>query len=346
MKQRVGFMNNFENTNDLCLDVRHLKTFFPVYKGSFFKRKMGEIKAVNDVSFQIKRAKTMGMVGESGCGKTTVGRSILLLNRPTSGEIIYNGINIMALNYQEIRALRKKIQMVFQDPFGSINPRMTAGDVIGEPLLIHHICQTKYEYQKTIAELFLMVGLDPGMADWYPHEFSGGQRQRIVIARALSVKPDLLICDEPVSALDVSIQAQIINLLEELQEKYHLTYLFISHDLSVVKHISDTIAVMYMGNIVEIAHRKELYDHPRHPYTRALFSSVPIPDPRLEAKRKPFIIKGEVASLINPPSGCKFHPRCPYATNDCKKNSPVLRLCASDTIDKTQHWVACFLSTI
>jgi oligopeptide transport system ATP-binding protein len=334
-------MNSLQNTKDVCLDVRHLKTFFPVYKGSFFKRKIGEIKAVDDVSFHIKRAKTLGMVGESGCGKTTLGRSILLLNRPSSGEILYNGVNIMTLNHQEIRALRKKIQMVFQDPFGAINPRMTAGDVVGEPLLIHQMCQTKNEYQHTIETLFLMVGLDPCMADRYPHEFSGGQRQRIIIARALSVKPDFLICDEPVSALDVSIQAQIINLLEELQEKYHLTYLFISHDLSVVKHISDTIAVMYMGNIVEIAHKNELYDHPRHPYTKALFSSVPIPDPSIEAKRKPFIIEGEVANLIDLPSGCHFHPRCPYVTEDCKNNVPVLKLCASDTMNERQHWVAC-----
>ena len=342
-------MNNIKEKNNFRLDVRNLKTYFPLYKGKIFKKQIGEIKAVDDVSFQIPDGKTMGMVGESGCGKTTIGRSIILLNKPISGEIFYNFENILKFNKQQIRNFRKKIQMVFQDPFGSINPRMTAGDIVGEPLIVHNICQTKGEYNDKIEEMFIMAGLNPNMISRYPHEFSGGQRQRIVIARALSVKPEFIVCDEPVSALDVSIQAQIINLLEELQEKFNLTYLFISHDLSVVRHISDIIAVMYMGNIVEIADRIELYNNPLHPYTKALLSSVPIPDPLIESDREPFIIKGEVTSFTNLPSGCKFHPRCPNIKKECKENIPILKSYLSSSINKNDteniekgHMAACF----
>ncbi|KPA08892.1 peptide ABC transporter substrate-binding protein [Candidatus Magnetomorum sp. HK-1] len=350
MNLHVGSMNKSNENNRILLNVRNLITNFPLYKGSIFKRKIGKIQAVDNVSFQIKQSKTLGLVGESGCGKTTVGRSILLLNKYSSGEILYNGKNILKLNKQQLHMFRKEVQMIFQDPFGSINPRMTAGDVVGEPLIIHHLCQTKSDYRKKIEHLFEIVGLNPGMINRYSHEFSGGQRQRIVIARALSVQPKFLICDEPLSSLDVSIQAQIINLLEDLQKRFNLTYLFISHDLSVVRHISDTIAVMYMGNIIEIAGQMALFKNPLHPYTKALLYSVPIPDPLIEEKREHFMrIKGEIASHTNLPSGCKFHPRCPHATQKCKMSSPQLKSYLSSfkeekekNADETEHFVACF----
>ena len=327
-------MNHNSNQLNKSLDVNNLVATFPVYKGTVFKKKIGEIKVVDDVSFHIHKGKTLGLVGESGCGKTTIGRTILLLNRPSSGEIIFEGTAINQLKQKQLRPIRKRMQMIFQDPYASIDPRMRSGDIVGEPLLIHKLTQTKKEYHETIAQLFDMVGLNPRMIDRYPHEFSGGQRQRIVIARALSVQPELIICDEPVSSLDVSIQAQIINLLEDLQEKFQLTYLFIAHDLAVVRHISDTIAVMYMGNIIEIANRMELYHNPLHPYTKALLASVPIPDPEVEANRVHINIKGEISSLMNPPTGCKFHPRCPHVKAKCKTIVPTFK---SYSVDYSQN---------
>jgi oligopeptide transport system ATP-binding protein len=326
-----------KNSNHTLLKVKDLKVHFPIFKGSVFKKKVGDVKAVDGVNFRITRGETLGLVGESGCGKTTTGRAILQLDRPTAGEIYFDGNKITDLRDEQLRLLRRQMQMIFQDPFGSLNPRMTAGEIIGEPLLIHKLTADLHEYREKIRELLQVVGLKPAMFERYPHEFSGGQRQRIGVARALSVRPDLIICDEPVSALDVSIQAQIINLLEELQEKFDLTYLFIAHDLAVVRHISDRIAVMYLGEIVEIATRRDLYRHPLHPYTRSLLSAVPVPDPVVEAEREHILLEGEVPSPFNPPGGCKFHPRCPRAGRSlCGEKAPVLKKVAG-----AEHWVAC-----
>ncbi|CAI8011732.1 Oligopeptide transport ATP-binding protein AppF [Geodia barretti] len=286
--------------------------YFPVTSGILFQRAVAYIKAVDDISFTVRRGETLGLVGESGCGKTTTGRCILRLYKPTEGEIL-------------MRAMRRQMQIIFQDPYSSLNPRMTAGNIIGEPLAVHGLVNNKREYRERVAELLTNVGLNPYMADRFPHEFSGGQRQRIGVARALSVDPAFIVCDEPVSALDVSIQAQIINLLEDLQERYNLTYLFIAHDLSVVRHISDRVAVMYLGKLVEIADRNAIYENPQHPYTRALLSAVPIPDPVLDAQRERIILTGEVPSPLNPPSGCVFHPRCPMVTEDCSRVLPETR---------------------
>jgi oligopeptide transport system ATP-binding protein len=329
-----------ENNNNILLAVNNLALYFPIFKGIIFKKKIGEVKAVDGVSFSITSGETLGLVGESGCGKTSTGRAILQLDHPTSGEVIFEGADITKLNKYELRPLRKKIQIIFQDPFGSLDPRMTVRDIIGEPLLIHNLNGSKAEYRDQVAHLMETVGLNPRMVDRYPHEFSGGQRQRIGIARALSVRPSLIICDEPVSALDVSIQAQIINLLEELQEKFHLTYLFIAHDLAVVRHISNRIAVMYLGEIVEFADRNDLYHNPMHPYTQALITAVPIPDPSIEAERKHVLISGEVPSPFNPPSGCKFHTRCPHIHDLCRNKAPRL-----NPVNDRGHQVACHLST-
>ena len=323
------------NGNEVLLEVRNLKMYFPVTSGIILARKVADVKAVDDVSFTISRGETLGLVGESGCGKTTTGRTVLQLYKPTSGEVIFEGQNLAELDKSEMRAMRRKMQLIFQDPYGSLNPRMSLGDIVGEPLTVHKLTNTKGEYRDRISELLLVVGLNPAMADRYPHEFSGGQRQRIGIARALAVSPTFIVCDEPVSALDVSIQAQVINLLEELQEQFGLTYLFIAHDLSVVRHISDRVAVMYLGHIVEVADRQELYDNPLHPYTKALLSAVPIPDPIIEAQRERLILTGDVPSPMNPPEGCVFHPRCPIAIDDCKLEMPELREVTKD------HWVAC-----
>ncbi len=306
------------------LEVKNLKMYFPVTKG-LLQRKVADIEAVDDVSFEILRGKTLGLVGESGCGKTTVARSILRMYDPTDGQILFEGKNITKMSKSKLRPFRKDISLIFQDPFGSLDPRHTVGDLVGEPLKVHKMFKYASEYKDRIDELFQMVGLDPSLKDRMPHEFSGGQRQRVGIARALASNPSLIVCDEAISALDVSIQAQIINLLKDLQDKLGLTYLFIAHDLSVVRHISDHVAVMYLGKIVEIADWKELYENPKHPYTKALLTAVPIADPFIEGQRENIIIKGEVPSLLNKPPGCSFSNRCPLATKECNEVVPELR---------------------
>lgn len=325
---------NSHSFNDIILKIDNLKMYFSVTKG-IFQRKTNVIRAVENVSFQVKKGETLGLVGESGCGKTTIARCILQLYRPTGGEVLFEGQNILEKQKKEMRNIRRRIQLIFQDPYSSLDPRQTAGSIVGEPLKVHKLVRNKKEYTERVAELFRMVGLEPDLGDRVPHEFSGGQRQRIGIARALATNPSLIVCDEPVSALDVSIQAQVINLLEELQEKLGLTYLFIAHDLSVVRHISDRIAVMYLGNIVEITDWQSLYENPLHPYTKALLSAVPIPDPFIEEERELFILKGEVPTLLNRPSGCTFHPRCPSAIKDCSEVVPELKDVGSG------HRVAC-----
>jgi len=309
----------FSVGGDELLRVKDLKKWFPVNSGLLLSGKQN-VKAVDGVSFSIRQGETLGLVGESGCGKSTVGRSILRLIEPSSGKIFYDGQDLMRLRDEQLRKIRKDIQIIFQDPYSSLNPRMTIGDIVSEPFLIHHTAGRK-EARKKAQELLSMVGVGAESMNRYPHEFSGGQRQRICIARVLAVNPRLIICDESVSALDVSIQAQILNLLAELQKKLELTYLFISHNLSVVKHVSTRVAVMYLGKIVEIASKEELFKNPRHPYTKVLLSAVPIPDP--ETKRERIILKGDVPSPMNPPSGCTFHTRCPQAVEECSKTVPV-----------------------
>ena len=320
---------------EIILEVKNLKMHFPVTSGLFFQRTTAYIKAVDDISFFVRKGETLGLVGESGCGKTTTGRCILQLYHPTEGQIIFEGRELTTLKAKEMRRMRREMQVIFQDPYSSLNPRMTAGNIIGEPLIVHKLVNNKAEYRERVAELLQNVGLNPYMADRFPHEFSGGQRQRIGVARALSVEPKFIVADEPVSALDVSIQAQIINLLEDLQERYDLTYLFIAHDLSVVRHISDRVGVMYLGHIVEMADRNEIYVDPAHPYTKALLSAVPIPDPVADAQRERVVLTGEVPSPLNPPSGCVFHPRCPIATAECAQIIPELREVSNN------HWAAC-----
>ena len=318
--------------------------YFPVTKGVFFDRKVADINAVVHISFYIRKGETLGLVGESGCGKTTAGRSILQLYKPTTGSVSFwdddrgDYVDLVTLKGEAMRKMRRKIQIIFQDPYGSLNPRMSCGAIVGEPLKIHIVAKGK-EYQERVEEVLTIVGLHPYFASRYPHEFSGGQRQRIGIARALASNPQFIVCDEPISALDVSIQAQIINLLEELQGRFGLTYLFIAHDLAVVRHISDRIAVMYLGRIAEIANREELYENPLHPYTKALLSAVPIPDPVVEATRERIILQGDVPSPMNPPSGCVFHTRCPIAIDECKLTIPPLRNLGGEGIN--EHWVAC-----
>ncbi len=319
---------------ETLLDVRNLVMHFPLTKGILFQRRVGAVHAVDGVSFTIKRGETLGLVGESGCGKSTTGRAILQLYRPTSGQVLFEGQDLTKLGGEQLRRMRRKMQMIFQDPYASLNPRMTVGSIIAEPLEIHGLARGK-EKQERVAELLRVVGLNPYFANRYPHEFSGGQRQRIGIARALAVNPSFIVCDEPISALDVSIQAQIINLLEELQDEFGLTYLFIAHDLSVVRHISDRVAVMYLGKIVELASRNELYENPLHPYTKALLSAVPIPDPTIERKRERIILTGDVPSPVNPPPACRFHTRCPLADTICREQEPEWREVTPG------HWVAC-----
>ena len=307
------------------LDVHNLKVHFPVSTGALFGRTTGYIKAVDDVSLSVKSGETLGLVGESGSGKTTFGRAVLRLLEPTAGQVFFDGEELTSLSNKEMRQRRRHLGMVFQDPYGSLNPRMTAGGIIGEPLKIHKLFSGKEDYRQQVGDLLELVGLSRTMADRYPHEFSGGQRQRIGVARALAGKPQFIVLDEPVSALDVSIQAQLINLLQDLQEEFNLAFLFIAHDLSVVRHISDRIAVMYLGKLVEISTYKDLYDNPLHPYTQALLSAVPLPDRALERKRERIILKGDIPSPRNPPSGCVFHTRCPMAVEECKTIVPTMR---------------------
>jgi oligopeptide transport system ATP-binding protein len=315
-------------SEDVLIDVRDLKVHFPVSSGLKFWAKADIVRAVDGVTLTINRGETLGLVGESGCGKTTFGRSLLRLLPATSGSVLFDGVDITNAKGSGLRRFRRQAQIIFQDPFGSLDPRQKVGDIIGEPLLVHNMAKSRGHYRARVGELMEIVGLSPSTASRYPHEFSGGQRQRIGIARALAVTPEFVVCDEPVSALDVSIQAQIINLLEDLQEEFNLTYLFVAHDLSVVRHISDRIAVMYLGHVVEVAAPDDLYNDPRHPYTQALLSAVPVPDPDVEATRDRIPLIGEVPSPRNPPPGCVFHTRCPIATEECTTLMPELRTVA------------------
>jgi peptide/nickel transport system ATP-binding protein len=311
--------------NDAILNVKDLRMYFPVTRG-LLRRKVADVKAVDGVTFRLKRGETLGLVGETGCGKTTIGRCILRLYQPSGGQILFEGEDISSLPDKTMKHIRCKMALIFQDPYSSLDPRQSAGSIVGEPLKIHNMAGSQSEYKGKVEQLFRLVGLDPSMMDRFPHEFSGGQRQRIGVARALACEPSLIVCDEPISALDVSIQAQIINLLEELQAGLKgLTYLFIAHDLSVVRHISDRVAVMYLGRIVEITQSEALYENPLHPYTISLLSAVPIADPFVEKGRERIILKGEVPSPLNPPSGCSFHPRCFQAIPECSQVTPQLR---------------------
>lgn len=319
--------------SETVLEVKKLSKYFPI-RGGLLRRVVGHVKAVDQVSFSIKQGETFGLVGESGCGKSTTGRTILRLLEPTGGQVLFEGRDIAQLSRRSMRKVRRDLQMVFQDPFASLNPTMTAGELIEEPLRVHGL-YTKAERREKVREMMETVGLDSAYLQRYPHEFSGGQRQRIGIARALSLRPKLIIADEPVSALDVSIQSQILNLMEDLQEQFGLTYIFIAHDLSVVKHISDRVGVMYLGRMVEVAPKKELYGHPAHPYTEALLSAVPVPNPR--HKRERIVLSGNVPSPANPPAGCAFHPRCPKAFDRCRQERPELIHLGRE------HYVACHL---
>lgn len=324
-------------TNDeLLLRVEDLKKHFPINRGIVFQRQVGAVKAVDGISFEVRRGETLGLVGESGCGKSTTGRTILQLYPATDGKVFFGDVEITALSKSEMRGFRPHMQMIFQDPYASLNPRMTVGDLISEPFLVHSNMREN-ERRERVEELLDLVGLNPAFRVRYPHEFSGGQRQRIGIARALALSPEFIICDEPISALDVSIQAQIVNMLEDLQKTFNLTYLFIAHDLSMVRHISDRVAVMYVGKLVEVSSSDDLYKNPLHPYTQALLSAVPIPDPAVEEKRSRIILAGDVPNPANPPSGCRFHTRCPIAVDMCSEVEPETRQIS------WHHSVACHL---
>jgi oligopeptide transport system ATP-binding protein len=325
-----------DNNKEVLVEVKNLKKHFPIMRG-VLRRQVGAVQAVDGVSFNIYKGETLGLVGESGCGKSTTGRTILQLLEPTAGQVSYAGQELTNLNRNEMRKARRHMQMIFQDPYASLNPRMSVGSIIGEPLQIHNIGNSSSRKDR-IQELLKVVGLNPYFINRYPHEFSGGQRQRIGIARALATNPDFIVADEPISALDVSIQAQVVNLMDDLKEELGLTYLFIAHDLSMIRYISDRVAVMYLGRIVELSNRDEIFDHPLHPYTQALLSAIPIPDPEKESKRQRLILEGDVPSPANPPSGCRFHPRCSYATEICKEEDPVFRNLGSDSVP---HFVAC-----
>ena len=322
--------------NNVLLRVDNLVKHFPIMRG-LLQKQVGAVRAVDGVSFELKRGETLGLVGESGCGKSTTGRAVLQLYRPTSGQVHFNGVDLVTLKGEDLRVMRRKMQMIFQDPYASLNPRMTVGEIIREPLIVHKVA-TEAEADERVRQLLELVKLNPSFSTRYPHEFSGGQRQRIGIARALALQPSFIVCDEPISALDVSIQAQVVNLLEELQNEFNLTYLFIAHDLSVVRHISDRVAVMYLGVIVELSTRDELYGHPLHPYSQALLSAVPIPDPVVEKARQRIILTGDVPSPANPPSGCRFRTRCPIAEAKCAESRPEFREI------KPGHFVACFFA--
>ena len=321
--------------NEPLVRVENLKKYFPVTSGMVFERKTGNVRAVDGISFFIDRGETLGLVGESGCGKTTVGRTILGLYPATEGLITIDGLDVRTAQGKEMMAFRQKSQIIFQDPFASLNPRWTVNSIVGEPLRVHKLLKTENERAERIKELLNLVGLSGALLNRFPHEFSGGQRQRIGVARALASNPTFIVCDEPISALDVSIQAQVVNLLEDLQDKFQLTYLFIAHDLSMVRHICDRVAVMYLGVIVEMGERNELYENPLHPYTQALLTAVPIPDPKKNRARHRVVLTGEIPSPLNPPSGCRFHPRCPIAKPHCAELVPEWREV------RPGHWVAC-----
>ncbi|WBL35751.1 dipeptide ABC transporter ATP-binding protein [Tepidiforma flava] len=322
---------------DTLVKVDNLKVYFPVTSGIIFQRKVADVRAVDEISFEIRRGETLGLVGESGCGKSTTGKAILQLTRPTAGSVVFDGTDLTKIKGGELRRFRRRMQMIFQDPYASLNPRMSVGSIISEPLTIHKLASGK-EKKERVQQLLQTVGLNPYFANRFPHEFSGGQRQRIGIARALAVEPDFIVCDEPVSALDVSIQAQIINLLQDLQDQFGLTYLFIAHDLSVVRHISDRVGVMYLGHMMELTDRDSIFENPLHPYTKALLSAVPIPDPDVERKRERIILLGDVPSPLRPPPGCVFHTRCPIAIDECRARRPDWRNVG--TADR-EHWVWC-----
>ena len=323
------------NSRSVLVRVAGLKKYFPVRRG-ILQRRTGSVKAVDGISFDVYRGETLGLVGESGCGKSTAGRTILQVERPTAGQVYLEGVELNTLSGEALRRTRRRMQMIFQDPYASLNPRMTVGDIIAAPLRIHGLGQTA-EQRARVTELLELVGLHPNAVNRYPHEFSGGQRQRIGIARALALNPEFIVCDEPIAALDVSIQAQVVNLLQDLQRKFNLTYLFIAHDLSMIRHISDRVAVMYLGKIVELARKRDLYANPLHPYTQALLSAVPVPDPDIEQQRERIVLEGDLPSPADPPHGCRFNTRCPFVKEECFSSEPALRETASS------HWVACHL---